>query len=135
MPTTTPPITHRMHYAMFLTRHHAHHQSMPAPNPSVVPVETLVATSGEFLIDMFAEWLRKYQPEPSDCFDIRVRALIDGREPSDEAGWRRPEWRRATETIRFSGLDDELSQLRRLDPTVIAWAAGNDDPYASVEDE
>lgn len=134
MPTTTPT-THRMHYAVFLTRQHAHHQSMPPPEPSVVPVETLIATSGESLINMFKAWLEKYQPEANDCFDVRVRALVDGREPNDEAGWKRPKWRRATYTIRFSELDDELSQLRRLDSLALAWAAGNDGPYAAVEDE
>jgi hypothetical protein len=87
---------------------------------------TLIATSGESLINMFKAWLEKYQPETNDCFDVRVRALIDGREPNDEAGWKRPKWRRATYTIRFSELDDELSQLRRLDPTAVAWAAGDD---------
>lgn len=126
MPTTTPSVTHRMYYAVFMTRQHAHHQTTSAPEPSVVPVETLIATSGESLINMFKAWLEKYQPETNDCFDVRVRALIDGREPNDEAGWKRPKWRRATYTIRFSELDDELSQLRRLDPTAVAWAGGDD---------
>lgn len=131
MPTKTPTI-HRMHYAVFLTRQHAHHQSMPPPEPSVVKIDELEDNSHEFLLGMFAQWLKTHQPEPTDQFDIRVRARVDN---GLLDVWKRDDWRRATETVRFSQLDGSFEELKRIDPIAVAWAAGNDDPYAAVEDE
>ena len=124
--------THRMHYAVFLTRHQAQHVDPSEAPTSTVKLDELEANSSESLLSMFTQWRRTHTPEPNDYFDIRVRARVDGGQLDV---WRRDNWKQATPAFRFCELDESFSQLQKLDPTAVAWAAGNDDPYAAVEAE
>lgn len=114
-----------MRYAVYMIRARSSFrnpggEAPPALSPSVTPVTGLEASSLHELLDLFSQWLREYQPESNDGFDIRVRAYIAG---TDE--WLRDDWTPATLTIEYREFLGDVSCFRDIDPAALAWAAGD----------